>query len=239
MTDSLYDYLEETAERSWEWFWGATPEVTLARANSKVRQAMHKLERKRKEALAAETSLLAELRRAAPRARSVADMRSAAQAVARNRRGITRIDKMHFQLTGLQQQLLETETQNLTTTVMHDVVGSLMMANSVLGGAREVQHTMLNFQRQKAVLEYNHEQVSSLDDEEEEEEDAETLVAQLVQEQHLQLSFDLPAVAQQQREAPRPPPPAAQPAEAEAVCEADDGDIDSLMRRFENLKRRS
>jgi len=226
----MSEWVEEQIDYAWEWFWGPSPEQTLARASTKVRQALRQLERKRREALANEAQLLAELRKVAPRAQSLADIRSSAQAIARNRRGIARIDKLNFQLTGMQQQLLETETQNLTSSVMHDVTSSLTVANSMMGGTREVQHTLMNFQRQKAMLEFNQDQFSALDDDEAEEEDAEAIVAQLVQEQHLQLSFDLPSVAKQ---APAEPPP--QPPEEVPVA---DEEVDNLLQRFEMLKRK-
>jgi len=194
MTDTWGETFEELYEKLNELVYGPTPAEVIRRASANVRSAVTKLERERKKLEAQEQQMMANTRRQESTAKSFADLRPGLLAISKSRRSMARIDKLSLKMRGLQQQLIETEVHSTTSDVLRAVTGALMQANAVTGGGQSIQKTVVNYERQKALLEMT--QDSFAEDEEEEEEDADAMLLQIAQEAHLRLSFALPTVQQ-------------------------------------------
>jgi len=198
-----------------------SPAETLRRAGSSIRSAVSKLERERKKLDVQEAQLMANAKRQESTATCFADLRPGLLAVAKARRSKARVDKMTLKMRGLQQQLIETEVNATTTEVMQAVTGALTQANAITGGAQVIQKTVMNYERQKALLQMAQESFAE-DDEEEEEELADDMLARIAQEANLRLSFALPAVP---------------PAPTQALAPVAVSEEDELFARLERLRR--
>jgi division protein CdvB (Snf7/Vps24/ESCRT-III family) len=217
--ESWLETFENWSEVLTEYVFGPEPQEVIRRANASIRTALLKLERERKKSRQNETQLLAEARKAAPGARSFADVRPALLAVANARRSGSRIDHLVLKMRSLQQQLVETEVNATTGQVMHRVTHALAQASAITGGLHGVQRMVLAYDRQKALLEMTQESLGTLEDEEEDEATADEMLAQIAAEASLQLSFDMPAL----------------PGANAAAAAATDKELEELMVRFQRL----
>ena len=220
MTDTWLDTFETWSDYFSEALYGPPPDEVLRRAGASIRSAVHKLERERKKTSTQEAVLLANVRTSSASARSFADLKPALLAVASARRSASRIDKLMLKMRRLQQQLIETEVHSTTATVMHGVTNALAQATALTGGYQGVQRTVMNYEKQQALLEMTQESFDQLEDEEEVEGTADEMLAEIAAEVNLKLSFDLPT-----------------PAKREATFEAagEEPDMEELMKRLANL----
>lgn len=224
MADETWlETLESWSEAAAEYLYGPPPAEVIRRASASIRFAVLKLERERRKTTQQEQTLIAAARAAAPGARTFADVRPALLAVANTRRSGARIDKLTLKMRSLQQQLIETEVNSTTATVMHSVTHALAQATAATGGLAGVQRMVMGYERQKALLEMTQESLGTLEEDEEDEETADDLLAQIAAEANLALTFDLPAVSSGTR------------VSAAAV----DNELNELMERFQRLNEAS
>lgn len=195
MVEELRETIEEWTDWGSELLFGPTPKQMLRRANLDIQTQIRKLDREKAAAVRREQKLIGEFRTAAPKARAVSDLRPAALAIARARRGVARIAQLQFQLYGLSQQMLETETQAMATTVLRSVTQALTSANAIVGGASGAHSALQQYERQKMMMETNQDIMDDLHSEETEHEDADQLLAELADKLSIELQFELPAVA--------------------------------------------
>ena len=190
--ETLESWTEYVGETWTEYFYGPSPAETIRRASGSIRAAVLKLARERKKTSAHEQQLFASTKGLEKTARSFADLRPGLLAIANARRSGARIDKLTLKMRSLQQQLVETEAQTTTSQVMHSVTHALAQASAMTGGFAAVQHTLRNYEKQKALLEMTAESFEQLDEEEEDEEMADELLTQIAHEANLKLTFELP-----------------------------------------------
>jgi len=200
MADTWLETLEVWTDYVSEQLYGPPPEEVLRRAGASIRSAISKLERERNKVAAQEKLLLAGVRTSAQSARSFADLKPSLLSVANARRSASRIDKLALKMRRLQQQLIETEVHSTTATLMHGVTNALAQASAMTGGAQGVQRTVMNYEKQQALLEMTQESFDQLEDAEADEDTADEMLAEIAAEVNLHLSFELPTPV---REAPR------------------------------------
>jgi division protein CdvB (Snf7/Vps24/ESCRT-III family) len=220
MADTWLETLESLTEYCSEHLYGPPPGEVLRRAGASIRSAISKLERERNKVSAQEKLLLAGVKTSAQSARSFADLKPSLFAVANARRSAARIDKLALKMRRLQQQLIETEVHSTTATLMHGVTNALAQASAMTGGAQGVHRTVLNYEKQQALLEMTQESFDQLEDEEADEDTADEMLAEIAAEVNLQLAFELPTPV---RVAP-------------VVSAAEEPDMVELMQRLENLR---
>jgi hypothetical protein len=219
MEDTWLETCKEWYEYGAGIVWGPTPSEVIREAGQRVRLAIRRLNRERVKTKLQESSLVQDLKNSAASARCVNDLKPAAMAISRCRKMQTRIEKMSYQMHGLQMQMLETDVHTNTAEIMQTVVAALAQTNAMTGGGKSVQHTALSYEKQKAMLEMTQETFASMQDDEEEEEDADDMVSQLASEMNIKLTFDLPQAVPHKVQA----------------AEHDNG-IEHLMERMNNLR---
>jgi len=220
MDDTWIETFQEWYEFGSEVVWGPGPAQIIRNAQQNIRQSIRRLDRERNRHKRQEQKLVEDLKTTAPSARCLDDLKPAALAISRCRRGQRRIDRIIFQMQGLEMQILETDVHANTAATMNSVSSALTHANALTGGAKSVYQSISTYEKQKAVLEMTQDAFSNLYDEGGEEEDADNMVAEIASEINIQLSFELPRVSKPETSSPPPAP----------------NELESLLERFQKLK---
>lgn len=219
--DTWLDTFETWGEYVSEYIYGPPPEEVIRRANASIRTAVTKLERERAKVFQHETQLFTKTKSQEKTARCFGDLRPGLLAIANARRSGSRIDKLVLKMRGLQQQLIETEAHSTTALVMHNVTHALAQASTLTGGLAGVQRAVMNYERQKAILEETQDSFAELDEDEEDEDVADEMLQQIAAEAHLNLVFELPVVATATR----------------TQKESSTEEMDELMHRLAQLRK--
>lgn len=212
------ELLGDLYESAYDYVMGPTPADVLRKSANDIRSETRNLERQKQKAKAKELALISDIKRAAPTA-TKAGLKMIALNIARQRRGIARIEKLAFTLSGMEQQLLQSQVSNTMNQTLANVTLALQMANGVSNGTSN--QVMLEYQRQAEVLNVRNEMLDDMQDEDEEELNADELLAQLTDEMNLQITFELPSVKKK---------------EVKKVQEATDEEVNDFIQQLNNLK---
>jgi len=193
MASSWLETMEEWGEWASEQLWGPSPKDVIRRSQAQIRNSIRKLEREKEKMKKDEIKFIENLRAAAQTARRPEELKTLALTIARCRRGTQRVDSLIFSLNGMNQDLLESSTHAEMHSVMVNVTNALMNVNSVGNGINGISNVLRQYDRQKQTFEMTKDMVESNFDEEAETEDADTLLMQLDDELHLNISGLLPS----------------------------------------------
>jgi hypothetical protein len=226
------EFFEDLWESTSSYINGPSQSDIIRQASGHIRQNVRKLEREKIKGKQKESQLIAELKKAGPKATKPADLRSLALQIARQRRGITQIEQFAFSLAGMEQQLLQTEVSTTMNSVMMNVTQALSMSNGMASGTNTGM-MLQEYQKQVMLLDVKHDMLDDLQNDEDEEISADDLLAQLADEIDLQTNFEMPT-ARNPKTKDKPAPPATLTLSPEEAASNDE--LLDLEKRLANLK---